>query len=428
MSDLYPYQVDGQEFLAERETALLADSMGLGKSAQAIAAADRVGAKSILVICPASACINWQRELTRWLSEPKGVDTHVVSYDKARGSQRKALMAKEWDVLILDEAHFLKSWKAKRTRTVYGALCDGEGGLISRARYIWALSGTPAPNDVTELWPMMRALFPESLATEREVPMGLWDFRRRFTTGFETKYGYKVTGGRNLEELKERLAPHMLRRKTEEVLSDLPPIRYGEVVLTSEDLPAGLREAEAGFEGDVIREALAAGKLPGPSAAVATSTLRRLTGLAKVDPVIDLVTYELNEAEGKIVLFAHHREVINQLNWGLAEFEPCLLHGGLPEDQRQKAVDSFQKNPRARVFIGQLTAAGTAITLTAGASVLFVEYSWTPSDNQQAAKRCHRIGQTNSVLVRFVSLAGSLDEDIARVVRDKTETLSKVIS
>jgi len=426
MTTLYPYQVEGQAFLAERESGLLADEQGLGKTAQAIAAADSVGAKSILVICPASARINWERELARWLVDPQAVDTKVVSYDKARGSQRDGLMEKAWDVLILDEAHFLKSWKAKRTQTIYGALCDGKGGLVSRSKYIWALSGTPAPNDVTELWPMMRALFPTSLVGDKPEPMSLWDFTSRYTTGYQTKYGYRVTGGRNLEELKERLVPHMLRRKTEEVLPDLPPIRYGEVTLNSGELPAGLREAEEGFEGDVIRAALEAGKLP-PSAMMATSTLRRLTGLAKVTPVIDLVTYELNSNPGKLVLFAHHREVINQLNWGLAEFNPCLLHGGLPEDQRQKAVDDFQKDPTARVFIGQLTAAGTAITLTAAASVLFVEYSWTPSDNQQAAKRCHRIGQTDSVLVRFVSLAGSLDEDITRVVRDKTETLSKVI-
>jgi len=227
VASLYPYQSDGRDFLAERESGLLADEMGLGKSAQAIAAADQVGAKSILVICPASARINWERELARWLLDPKAVEIKVVSYDKARGSEREGLMIRGWDVLILDEVHFLKSWKAKRTRTIYGALCDGEDGLVSQAKYIWALSGTPAPNNVTELWPMMRALFPESLVGDKPEPMSLWDFTSRYTTGYQTKYGYRVTGGRNLEELKERLAPHMLRRKTEEVLPDLPPIRYG---------------------------------------------------------------------------------------------------------------------------------------------------------------------------------------------------------
>ncbi|MFQ5510164.1 MAG: DEAD/DEAH box helicase [Leptospirillia bacterium] len=427
MPALYPYQIEGRDFLAARTTALLADVQGLGKTAQAITAADRVNARSILVLCPASARINWQRELTTWLSDPRAVESKVVSYDKARGNEYQSLLARQWDVLILDEAHFLKSWRAKRTRAVYGRFCTG-GGLCARAARVWALTGTPAPNDVTELWPMLRALFPEALNDGTGQPMDRWPFTAHYTTGRQTPYGYKVTGGKNLNELKERLLPFMLRRRLEDVRLDLPPIRFGEVTLTNHRIPKVLKEAEAGLEGDVIREALMVGKLPGPNAAVATSTLRRLTGLAKVAPAVELITEELTGNDSKLVVFAHHREVINQLNEGLQPFNPCLLHGGLPEDQRQKAVDSFQNDPDARVFIGQLTAAGTALTLTAASSVLFLEYSWTPSDNQQAAKRCHRIGQDNPVLVRFVSLSGSLDEQITRVAKAKTETLSQVIA
>jgi SWI/SNF-related matrix-associated actin-dependent regulator 1 of chromatin subfamily A len=129
-------------------------------------------------------------------------------------------------------------------------------------------------------------------------------------------------------------------------------------------------------------------------------------------------------------VFAVHRDVISILASALRKkfgrFGVVTLFGGTPPRRRQENIDRFQTDPKCRVFIGQVVAAGTAITLTAAHDVLFAEASWNPADNAQAAMRCHRIGQDEPVFVRFVSAAGTIDERIQRVLRRKTETITQL--
>jgi SNF2 family DNA or RNA helicase len=159
--------------------------------------------------------------------------------------------------------------------------------------------------------------------------------------------------------------------------------------------------------------------------AESVSTLRRFTGLQKVEPVADLVASELLvDAYDKIVIFAIHRDVIEGLRVRLRTFHPVTLYGGTPGEVRQVNIDKFQRNPKYRVFIGNIHAAGTAITLTAAHHVLFIEQSWVPGDNAQAAMRCHRIGQTKPVTVRFVSIADSIDEKVSHALKRKTSELT----
>ena len=148
--NLFPYQIEGAAFLAARKYALLADEMGLGKSGQAVAACDRGNAKRILVLCPASVRYNWDREFGRFSPRgrpsallltgkdpicPDGVT--VCSYDLLRvKAVHKLLMAQTWDVLILDEVHYLKSKLAARTRAVFGPTLDGRNGLAGQSAQV----------------------------------------------------------------------------------------------------------------------------------------------------------------------------------------------------------------------------------------------------------------------------------------------------
>jgi SWI/SNF-related matrix-associated actin-dependent regulator 1 of chromatin subfamily A len=125
------------------------------------------------------------------------------------------------------------------------------------------------------------------------------------------------------------------------------------------------------------------------------------------------------------VLFAHHREVIEGLQAGLSGH--VSITGQTPASSRGFIVDTFQNDPHARVFIGQIQAAGTGITLTAASDVLFVESSWVPAENQQAAMRIHRIGQKNACLIRFATLAGSIDEQIQKAVARKTADITALL-
>jgi SWI/SNF-related matrix-associated actin-dependent regulator 1 of chromatin subfamily A len=396
--NLYPYQQTGAEFLAARKAALLADEMGLGKSAQAIAACDELMARDVVVVCPASVRENWRREFKKF--SWTGIEPSVLSYDTARilGGGSPHLPC---DVLILDEAHYLKSTDAKRTQAILG-----ESGLIHQAEIVFLLTGTPMPNNPSELWPALHALFPEAIMSTSGKPYSFWQFAKKYCVVKNNGFGMQIVRGKNLDQLKEKMAPFMLRRLKEEVMPDLPDIRWSELFVE-----AGVAFHEPTSELALVRQALQNEGVDGlRKIAHHVATLRRLTGLAKVAPVIEWVKDWLDAGGGKIVLFAHHREVLHEL---AHKIEGGVLLTGSTTD-RQSMVDRFQNDPDCRVFIGQIQAAGTGITLTAASDVLFVESSWVPAENQQAAMRIHRIGQRNACLVRVATLAGSIDEDIAK--------------
>ncbi|MBO4228046.1 DEAD/DEAH box helicase [Bradyrhizobium neotropicale] len=442
---LFPYQIEGAAFLARVKRGLLADEMGLGKSAQAIAATALVhGAPVVAVVCPASLRQNWFREFERFWPGLISYSLEVHSYDMvARG----ALDDWRGDVLILDEAHYLKNHKAKRTKAIFGPKCDGDAGLVSRANHVFCLTGTPTPNNPSELWPMLRAVMPDSIRRPLKVeaapgkvdgtalrsgavidnkgkPLAYWPFVERFCVTQDTGFGIKIVRGKNLPELKERIAPFILRRKKDEVLKDLPPIRFdtlaldGKMVLTTE-ASEELAKAYAALEADGV-EGLKA-------IAPHVAKLRRITGLAKVEAATDWIAEQLEGGLEKLVVFAHHKDVLSAFARHF-EGDYAMVAGDTKPESRQEAVDRFQNLPRCKLFLGQIQAAGTGLTLTAASDVLFVESSWTPSDNQQAAMRVHRIGQRNACLVRFAMLAGSIDEDIQRAVLRKTTDIAKLFS
>jgi SNF2 family DNA or RNA helicase len=421
---LFPYQVEGAKFLASVKRGLLADEMGLGKSAQAIAACDELGARDrcVLVVCPASLRENWKREFKRF--SVKGITPIVVSYNSANAICTEPPPGDQWDVLILDEAHYLKNHKAKRTKAIFGEKCDGEGGLVSRAAHVFCLTGTPTPNNPSELWSMLRAVMPAAIErpmkNDKLKPMAYWPFVEKFCVTQDTGFGIKIIRGKNLSELKQRIAPFVLRRKKDEVLKDLPPIRFDTLALE------GKFPREAAGELRMIAEALekegvAGLKAIGPHVA----QLRRLTGMAKVPAAMEWISDFLEGGESKLVVFVHHRDVMAELYTAFGPIS-AVVDGMTTPAMRQEEVDRFQNNPRCRLFLGQIQAAGTGLTLTAASDVLFVESSWTPSDNQQAAMRVHRIGQRNACLVRFAMLAGSIDEDIQRAVMRKTTDIARL--
>lgn len=452
MTDLRPYQVEGAAFLARTGRALLADEPGLGKTAQAIRACDEVGAYRVLVISPASVVENWRREFDRWqqverplaaagrVTGGSGSTVNFTSYDKATRNIDWWLVP-TYDAIILDEAHYLKNRTAKRTKAILGPKCDGKGGLVERAKHVFLLTGTPAPNDPSELWPMLRAVMPGAITNggalgaagypngydmtgKAAKPLAYWPFVQRYCRTQENGFGIKIVGGKNLPELKARIAPYVLRRKKSEVAKDLPPISFGTLPLDAGSALAAIRKMEATPEGQQIAKALEKGVDALQALGPHVASYRRIVGMAKVAPVVEWVKDWFDAGGGKLVIFAHHRDVITALCEG---FGACMvLTGSTSAEGRQEAVDCFQNDPRYKLFIGQIQAAGTGITLTAASDALFVESSWVPSDNEQASMRIHRIGQKNACLVRFATLAGSLDERIQAACMRKAADISKL--
>ena len=453
---LFEYQLVGAAWLAKTDQALLGDQPGLGKSAQVVRGCDTVGAFNILVVCPAAVRINWDREFTRFspMDRPctiimTGKDkpqrgVNVISYDLIASNEklRKQLMAMQWDVLVMDEAHYCKERSAKRTKALYGHAKNP--GIMHSAKRTWRLTGTPAPNNASELFTHLK-----SAGIEKRP---YWDFVYDFCSGFESDFGYKITGHKNETKLRGLLGQFMLRRKKDEVMTKLPPIVFQNITVERSEVeldpwfyenwkPIGIPEFLENLKGidTALKTALTTIKTGHhhtsddsltllESFSKSTSTLRRYIGLAKLPRVVEMIEEDLaSGAIDKLVIFAIHQQVIEQTREKLRKYGAVTLYGGTPAAKRQLHIDRFQNDPKCRVFIGNIGAAGTGITLTRAHEVAFIEADWVPANNAQAAMRCHRVGQTKPVRVRFFSCAGSVDEDVMRVVVHKTREIAKII-
>lgn len=450
---LFDYQRTGASFLAARSGGLLFDEQGLGKTPQAIRAADLANATRIIIVCPAAVKENWRREFDRFSRRPRRVDVvygkaHafdatadviVVNYDLLVDRRILSSLRRHGaDTVVFDEAHLLKNPSAGRTRAALGVGCSGRGGLIEGAARVYALTGTPAPNHVGELWSILRAVAPEAITlTPGGTPLSHGGFTARYCKTVDTPFGAKIVGGQNLPELRARLASVALRRKKADVLPQLPPFRVEVTALSSADAAARIARAtaatpgaadliaalrEAGTDEDAVTSALA-------QAAPHMTTLRRMTGILKAPLVADLISADLEGGMDKVVVFAVHRDVVTTLReiFTGRGYNPVVIDGSTSPAARQEAIDAFQTDPKTRVFIGNVTAAGTGITLTAASNLVFAELSWVPAENAQAAMRVHRIGQARSVLVRISALPGTVDEIVANTVRRKTRAISQLL-
>ena len=423
MKTLFPYQHVGVDYLLANDRAILGDEQGLGKTPQTVAAAraDRT-IQRVLVIAPASLLINWAREWADVYPDWTG-KLEIVSYNKAV-DRAEELSGQFWDLVVCDEAHYLKNRDAKRTIATF---------LIARkATRLWLLTGTPMPNNPSELWTLLRATRPD-LIVNPKVPtksMSFYRFRDEFCHVVDNGYGQEIKGGRNLDKLAGIMAKAMLRRTKAEVL-DLPPMFVGRCYVEGK-ITRELRDLEAEF-GDQIRDALARHEAGDTDAlrelAPHVAKLRRVIGTVKAPAVAQMVLDRLEATENApIVVFAHHTEVVETIATILrkAGVSVCTLTGSSSQKQRQDAVDGFQAGVYD-VFIGNIQAAGVGITLTRSSYEIFAEEDWVPSNNAQAMARCHRIGTKSAVNVMFCALAGSIDEAIQAAVARKSADISAVL-
>jgi SNF2 family DNA or RNA helicase len=411
---LYPFQREGVQYLVGNRRAYLADEMGLGKTPQAIVAARQVQPERISVICPAIAEPMWRRRWAEW--EGPGVP-YVTSYAKLVSRPSRADIVADSDLLILDEAHYVKSIDSKRTRIALT--------LANRAERVWLLSGTPMPNHPGELYAPLRAVWPD-LLRERDIN-SYADLLRRYTYCRPTPHGIKVFGLRPGTDLRELVQRVIFRRLLKDVALDLPPLRW-------EPYPMEVTYAER----DAIAEAVDAGdpdswgnmqvfgELPAESPHMATT--RRLIGEAKAHGAGITISRELTDkAYDKIVVLAYHRSVLDTLQRILEQHGLVRVDGSTPQKERETRRERFQTDPHCRVFLGQITAVGTAIDLHAAHEIALVEQLWSPEDNRQAVKRVHRIGQKHPVRARMFTVPDTIDDAVTRVIARKLKMIGETV-
>lgn len=424
MLELYPYQREGVTFLSEKRVALLADQPGLGKTPQAIIAAKKVVTKTlskpprICIVTTKASVVNWRREFARWWPQLATGAVHIFHYDllSLDGPGLEAFQAQEWDIIVADEAHKLKTPQAKRSQNFY----DVAVKRANRGARVWLLTGTPAKNHPGELYLHLYSLRPDLIMNRGGSPMGLEEFEGRYCIIKQTQFGRSVDGARRdrIPALRKKLKGFMLRRLKKVVQKDLPELLFdvfpmNVTLRATEDVPEF-----PGLRSDMSHDEVVAAMKDNPC-----STERRMLGALKAPFVADYVHEEL-DAPGKIIVFAHHRDTLDILERRLGAFKPARIDGRTADAQEQ--VDMFQEDPRCRVMLGQISACGEALTMTAATQVVFAEAAWSPSDNYQAACRAHRIGLSHGLVVRFLCIPQTLDDLIQRTLARKAQDLAEL--
>lgn len=436
--DLFPYQEEGAKFLAQRERSGLFDEMGVGKTATSIRALDLRRAKRGIIIVPAMLRENWRSEFEKFAHIPRRIckgqnihdfvawsrgryDTLITSYELAtKWAPRIHDMCEPLEFLICDEAHYLKNPSAARTKAILGDKCDGNGGIAMWAEQAWLATGTPMANDPLDIYPFLRF--------SRVIEMGQSAFTTRYMKSFTSTYGTRTTPKEDmLPELQALIKGMSIRRMKGDIGVELPPIFMTTAVLDGDTQAIrDLLAQHPGLEQSIV-DALERGGLSFLDAEY-IATLRRLIGEAKALPYAYQLCDELDAGLDKRVVMGLHRRALTLVRDTLLAkgHYAVLVNGDTSEKDRIAAVAAFQTDPRCKVFIGNTRAAGVGLTLTAASTLDMLESDWTPAGNAQAVMRVHRLGQQRNVHARFFALARSFDEQVTRIVAQKTAAIAQI--
>ena len=402
-----PYQIVGRDFLAGRRHALLADEMRVGKTPQAILAARKAGAQSVLVVCPAIAVPQWEREFERWWPGGSLPFRRVWSYDKARSRWQDYGVGISVDVFIPDECHFAKNPEAARTKMVYG-----KDGFAWNAGATWPLSGTPAPKHAGELWPMLFAF--------GVVKCDYDTFLKHYCRIDWMSQRPVGTREEKIPELKALLATCMLRRKRIDVAPDMPGIDF-------QFLPVeGRPPVDLPSPGSLTDDELLAGC---ERHANVNRDDRQAVAMAKVGPVVEHIQFAIhNNLLQQTVVFGWHVEPLSRLVSLLrdAGITAETITGSTPLRLREQTQARFRAG-ELQVVAANILAAGTAIDLSAARHAYFLELDWVSGNNLQAANRLVSMDMKDKVTIDVATWPGSHDDRIQRVLMKRVSELNQLL-
>ncbi len=422
-ANLREYQKIGVAFANEKNgRCLIADEMGLGKTIQAIAWVfqNRKQAGTVLVICPASLRENWRREFQKHagmqtnvvngggVSVPAGEVT-IINYDRLKNLPKGLRV----DTLILDEAHYVKNPSANRSKLT--------AELSRKARHVIALTGTPITARPMDLWHAVKCINPGLFPSRHS-------FGIRYCAGRNNGWGWEYKGASHTDELHQILAENiMIRRKKSEVLSELPDKQR--IVVNF--------KIDNRVEYDNARKNLIAWLLLNKSKQAAERAsraeqlarfqhLKMLAAQGKIAQAIEWLENFLEETDEKVVVFTTHKAIADAV-YDHFEKTAVKLTGDCNMNQRQDAVDRFQNDDSVRVFVGNMTAAGVGITLTAARTVVFLELGWNPSEHNQAEDRIHRIGQEKECTAYYLIAGDTIEEELMELIDSKRKNIDSII-
>lgn len=432
---LFPYQIDALNAIkAFNGKALLALDMGLGKTIVALAAIDHYREWPVVVVCPACMVWQWRKEAIEHSSlsaediyvitgkdfPATGVRMYVTSYERATRYALELSICKP-GLVVLDESHYIKNHKAKRTKQLV-PLCQETGRVL-------LLTGTPVLNRPIELWSQLEAL---------NVSLGKYhQFGVKYCNGHvknvaRSRMAWDFSGASNVAELSQVLRSSCMIRKTKaEIAHQLPEKRRTKTVIEGLARPSSIAE----IENEILQSLYITGS---PAAAWALLkenpnevqknmfTAYRETAELKAVAAAEICCCLAGSSP--LVVFAHHKIVVDTIAARLqaAEISGVRITGSESPEEKQKAVEMFQAG-EVRVAVCSLKAASTGITLTRASDMVIAEMPFSPGDALQAENRIHRIGQKNGVLIRYLVAKETLDDVLFGMIRSKDALVSRLI-
>lgn len=428
--ELYPYQKIGVEFLAaSKGRAILADSPGVGKTAQTLAYIKHEKYKRSLIVCPASVKFAWANEAKKWTNlstctidsktKLQNIDSDVnlwiINYDQL--NKHFAQLAKiHFDIIVGDEAHMIKNPAAARTKRFR---------LLSREiDHVVLLSGTPLLSRPVELYSLLNIIDPRKWGN-------YYDYVRTYCGAHQTRFGLDVSGVSNAKQLHDQIGGYFLRRTKEDVLTELPPKNHIEVpVELSTEFATKYNLAESSFisymkqhsgkQSAEIAKTMQAEKL------AQLNALRMINTMGKIPTAQDIIDSIIDSGE-KIIVFSSFVEPLKVMS-SKYKNNSVMITGETAPDERGEIVRKFQENPNVNVFFGGIKSAGAGITLTAASNTMFLDLPWNPADLEQASNRNHRPGiKASSVNIYQLTVPGTIDEDMKEIINRKQKIFDAII-
>lgn len=418
------HQKEAIEKLVANDKYILADDMGLGKTTSTVIASLESGFQKCLIICPASLKINWKREIENYTTKSVSIiegkiwesaDYVIINYDilknfhDPKDHKNSHILKEKFDMIIVDEAHYIQNAQAARTKIV--------NDISNKLGKIWLLTGTPMTSRPMNYYNLLHLV-------DSPVALNWMGYVRRYCNGYQFTVGKKriwnVQGASNLEELRDRTKPHVLRRLKEDIL-DLPDKIVTPIYLKlkSRDYEYLMGEYYAWYDQS---------KQESGSLTVQFSKLMKVRQVIAEEKIKATCEFAENiiEQGKKVIIFTNFTDTLNQITEHFGK-TAVKLDGSMGKIERQNAVDKFQEDEKVKVFVGNLKAAGVGITLTSAEAVIMNDLSFVPSDHAQAEDRAYRYGQKNNVLVYYPIFENTIESVIYDILQSKKSVFETVM-
>jgi SNF2 family DNA or RNA helicase len=417
------------EKLLANDRYILADDMGLGKTTSAIIASMESGAKKVLIICPASLKINWQREIENYSDKKTLIvegkkwgstfDYYIINYDiiknyhsmesVALGEEiRQPILKEKFDLVIIDEAHYISNPTAQRTKLI--------NDIVDKIPKVWLLTGTPMTSRPINYYNILKIV-------QSPIALNWQTYVKRYCGGYQfTVNGKKIwnTGGAtNLDELRDRTKNLVLRRMKTDVL-DLPDKIITPIFL---DLKSTFYDEELE---DFMR--ITNDNKNKESISITINRLmkvRQVIAYEKVEYTSEIIDRCLEQGK-KVIVFTNFTMTLDMLHEKYKK-NSVVLDGRMSKEKRQQSVDRFQNEDKIKIFISNIIAGGVGITLTSAEVVIMNDLSFVPAHHSQAEDRAFRYGQKKNVIVYYPIFENTMEKIVYNILNKKKNIIDQVM-